>query len=170
MLNAVSSGSRLAKVTPVRSGGSSSKSRGSLARPQLASVTPAEKRKVRHGRSIGGSLRALSYRQTRRPHAAECRVIVPRSAPRPPVLTRPAGPTDAPGQVAAFRIPRSHLPLPRRPDPDRLAATGSEHEMQPRRRVHRSPRDGDGQRVPEPVRARAICVDLRDVLPPGGEE
>src|SRR5437867_9403103 len=112
MLNAVSSGSRLTNVTPVRSGGSSSKSRGSLARPQLASVTPAEKRKVRHGRSIGGSVRALS-----------------------------ADSTPARGGVSGHRTMFGALPLPRRPDPDRLAATGSEHEMQPRRRVHRAPRD-----------------------------
>src|SRR6266513_6397101 len=41
MLNAVSSGSRLANVTPVRSGDSDSKSCGSRERPQPASVTTA---------------------------------------------------------------------------------------------------------------------------------
>src|SRR5436190_21968689 len=41
MLNAVSSGRRLANVTPVRSGDSDSKSCGSRARPQAASANAA---------------------------------------------------------------------------------------------------------------------------------
>src|SRR5213076_1963999 len=44
MLNAVSSGSRLANVTPVRSGGSRSKSCGSRARPQAATARAASSR------------------------------------------------------------------------------------------------------------------------------
>src|SRR5713101_5455379 len=60
--------------------------------------------------------------------------------------------------------------LSRRPDPDRLPAPGSEHDVQPGRGVHRTLGDGDRQRVREPIRAGPIRVDLGDVLAPRREE
>src|SRR5207245_3981880 len=58
----------------------------------------------------------------------------------------------------------------RRPNPDRLTATGSQDEPQARRRIDRAPRDRDRQRVLQPVRAGSVRVDLGHVPPAGGQE
>src|SRR5437667_10443031 len=131
MLNAVSSGSRLTNVTPVRSGESSSKSWGSQARPQPASLNPATSSSL-DASGIGSGadsawrgeqLGDLAATPTGGPGGEDARGrVVGR-------LSGVPSRRDRPSASLACRWASSSA-LARQPDPDRLPAPGSEHEMQ----------------------------------------
>ena len=65
--------------------------------------------------------------------------------------------TQRPGEGAQRLqlIRRDATRSSRRTDADRLAATGRQDEVQPRRGGHGAPRDGDRQRIVQPVGVRA---------------
>src|SRR5437588_1690093 len=168
MLNAVSSGSRLANVTPVRSGGRRSNSCGSRTRLQPASpsaTVSATRRAARRG--------VIPEAAPRRLHIGDATGGPGGEAPRGVAgwlsRSRTAGAT---GRRSRFSraANTAGARLRRRADTDRLATAGSEDDMQTRRRVDLPLGDRNGQRVRQPVRAGPVGVDLGDVLPPGRKE
>src|SRR5437867_13446024 len=184
MLNAVSSGSRLANVTPVRSGGRSSNSLGSRERSQAANATATISMRARRGAAPLKPCVFASGAAPRRPR----HVCEPPAGPRrngdaaggpggeaPRGVggslsgSRTAGATGRRSRFIPAAVTKAGA-LSRRPDPDRLPAARSEHEVQARRRVDGALRNGDRQRVREPVGARSVRVDLGDVFAPRREE